>query len=335
MAIFKTIRTLFKVIILLVLLLVVGVGVGIYYIDSIAKIGIEKGASYALGVDTSVENVGISLLDGTMTIENMTLDNPKGFSFKTPHLIQLDRFDLGLQSSTLLKETIQIRQFKIDGLDINIEEGKTGNNFSKVLEYVKEKFKSDKAPGEEDKEKKEEKGKKKVKLDKIEIYNLVAHFHFSESLGKLGKIDVPIDELILENISSDGPHGDTVSQLSQKLLPIILAAIMEKAKDFPGIPPDLLKDINIDIADVGKVIGGDTEKLIQEIGGAAGKILQNLGDGDGDGEITDILKDIGNILSPKDKDETPAPEETPAPKEESKGTDEAEGILEKIGDLFK
>jgi len=77
-------RKLLKLVAAVVLLVVIVAGIAWLYIDSIATTGIEEGATYALGVPTTVEDVSVSLLGGTVKIFGLTVANPEGFKVALP-----------------------------------------------------------------------------------------------------------------------------------------------------------------------------------------------------------------------------------------------------------
>ena len=86
-------RKLLRLVLLLVVLVAVAVGVALYYVDSLAGTGIERGATYALGVPATVHEADVGLLGGTLRVDRLTVANPEGF--KTPHLVAVKRLDLG------------------------------------------------------------------------------------------------------------------------------------------------------------------------------------------------------------------------------------------------
>ena len=70
-----------------VVVVVVLVVVVFLWIDHLAKMGIEKGSTYALGVDTTVDSVDIGILAGRSELSGLTVSNPKGF--QTSHFLSL------------------------------------------------------------------------------------------------------------------------------------------------------------------------------------------------------------------------------------------------------
>ena len=53
---------------------------GFIYIDTVAKAAIETGATFALGVDTTVEEVAIGIFSGTSEIAGLKVANPENYT---------------------------------------------------------------------------------------------------------------------------------------------------------------------------------------------------------------------------------------------------------------
>ena len=76
----------------LLVLIVLLVLLGWLMIDSLAEKAVETGAGYALGVETRVDSMNVSLLAGSVTMKDMTVANPEGFD--SEHLFHMGNFDL-------------------------------------------------------------------------------------------------------------------------------------------------------------------------------------------------------------------------------------------------
>ncbi len=281
-----------KILIGVVVVIAIVLAVAWFYIDSIAKAAVERGATYALGVDTRVDSMSLSLLKGTLRMDGLIVSNPAGF--KTPHLMKSGRFDVAIVLSSLMKDTVEISRFELDGLNMSIEQRLgAGTNVSVILNNVK-------TPGgagkEEEKAKAE--GGRKVKIDRIVIRNVVAHIQVLPLGGKASTLDVRVPEIIMNGVTSDNTQGIAVSELVRRLLPAILAAVVEKGK---GILPDGdLKELSGDVAAATQAVGQGAAKLVEKIGGDAGKQLEGLfkrpGEGGDKPGLLDALK-----KAPEDK----------------------------------
>ena len=240
-------------------------------IDYIAKAGIEAGGTYALGVKTTVNSVSLGLLSGQAKISGLMIGNPEGF--KTPHLMKAGRIEVAVNTGSILGDTIQVSKFEIDGLDLNMEQKSIGaTNIGALLDNINKaagsKPKDDKAPKDQ--------GGKKVKVDQIRITNVVAHVQVLPIGGNASTLDIKIPEIVLKDVTQDNAGGVAVPELMRRLVPAILAAVIEKGK---GVIPDAdLKRLGTDVASATKALGEGAGKLVGQIGSEAGKALEGVGD---------------------------------------------------------
>ena len=264
-------KKLIKALVAIVIVVLIAAGLAWYFIDAIARTGIEKGATYALGVETTVDDLSLSLLGGTMTMDGLTVSNPEGYT--TPHLVRSGRFDLKVDPGTVLKDKVVVNRFHLDGLDMNIEQkGLRQSNLSVIMGNLK-RFKG---PDKQEPDKpKEEPSGKKVVVDRIVIENVVAHVH----LASIGSKTVKVPRIVLENVSNDG-QGLTISELTARLLPAILAAVLEEGGDI--IPDDLADALDDDLDGAVKALGGNASELVKQSARKVGNKLKDLKDIFGD-----------------------------------------------------
>jgi uncharacterized protein involved in outer membrane biogenesis len=265
-----------KIIGIIVGVLVVLLLVAWLMIDRIAKAGIEKGGTYALGVNTTCDSVGLSLLKGELGVSGLTVANPEGF--ETPHFIKTGRVEVGVDTGTLLSNTIVVNRFELKGLDLNFEHGKGTTNVSAILDNLKSPEAGKKA------ETPKEEGGRKVKINKVLLHDIVAHVQMLPLGGKASTLDIKIDELVLENVDSDG-SGISVADLIRRLVPAVLAAIFERGK---GVITD---------ADFGK-LGDQIGEATQSLGAGAAHLTkqatENMGKAAKDAE--ESLKKGGDAI---------------------------------------
>ncbi|MCI0505528.1 MAG: hypothetical protein L0Z73_05395 [Gammaproteobacteria bacterium] len=88
----------------LVILLIVVIAGGLYYVftnlDTIAETAIEKYGSEATRTAVQVENVKISLAEGSATINGLSVANPEGFSLPTAFSLGEITTDINLDKTT-------------------------------------------------------------------------------------------------------------------------------------------------------------------------------------------------------------------------------------------
>jgi hypothetical protein len=283
-----TVRKLIRLAAGIALVIVLAVVAVWYYADTVAKTGIERGATYALGVPTTVDEADVGLLGGTLRVEKLTVGNPEGY--KTPHLLTVKRSDLGVVTNTLFDETIQVNRFELDGLDMHIEQRPGTSNVSEILDHIKTRTGDE--PGEPD----EEPGKK-VKVDRIVVTNVTAHVQVLPVGGSATTVDVEIPEIVLEDVSTDDPGGVAVSELTRRILPAILAAVIKKGR---GTIPDVNLDrLAADLSETTQALGDQARDLVEQAGKDVGGLLDDVlkGDKEGGGGLGETLE---GVLKKKD-----------------------------------
>ncbi|MCE5279715.1 MAG: hypothetical protein ABFD92_20190 [Planctomycetaceae bacterium] len=276
-------KTVKRTILAIVALIVLSVGGLWAMIDTLAKSGIEQGGKYALGVDTAVKDVNISLLNGSTRIDQLKIANPQGF--KSPHLINTGLFSMEVQPSSVIGSPVQISSLVLDGLDVNIEMAGGKNNISVILDHVKQlgggankQQPDDKSPG------------KKIKVDMLVIRNVVANFY----LGAGAPLTVKVPAIELKNLSSDGPDGATIGTLISRIFPAVIAAVAEKGKG--AIPGDLTRILNHDATAAANAMGEQAGKMLQQASGDAAAQIKS----GAEKATQDINKSLGDLFgSPK------------------------------------
>ncbi|NLX59816.1 MAG: hypothetical protein GXY74_12090 [Phycisphaerae bacterium] len=286
-------KKLLRFVLVVVAVLAVAVGAAWYFIDSLAKKGIEEGGTYALRVPTTVESVNLSLLKGSMTMDGLTVANPEGY--ETPHLIKSGRFDLQVDPGTVFGETVHVKGFRLNGLDLNIEQkglGKT--NVSQIMDNLKRFQGADADTAEQ------EPGGKKVAVDEIVIENVVAHVQLLPVGGKASTVKVEVPKIVLKDVTSDNAKGVAISELIARVLPAILNQVLQQSGGL--IPDDLAGSLRTDLAGAIESLGGGAGNLFKQSGGDLGKGLEDAKKG-----IEDAKKDLGGALKGLlDRDKKPA-----------------------------
>lgn len=289
----------------LVVLLVAAVFVVAALAGSLAQRGIEAGATYALGVRTTLGSARVGVLSGTFGMSVLEVANPKGFP--APHFLQLGDADVAVTLASLTKDTIRVPRFSLDALDVHLE-GKDGkSNYQVILDNL-EKLSGPRDPGAPAPAPKA--GEKKLIIDEVTITNVNVHVdllglgsgaRLGQVTGAQAKVDVPIREIKLHNVGKTGTGvggtGVTVAELASIIVQAVFAAVLENAGDV--LPADVLADITGQLKDldglvnVGLEIGGEAVDVAEQIGQQArqagedvkktveeaGKTVEELGKG--------------------------------------------------------
>lgn len=245
---------LIKLLLVLALLVVAAVVVGVFYVDSIVKAAIQNGGAAALGVSTRVESVNIGLREDRLTIKGLSISNPPNYT--SPHMMLLESASCQFDLRKLMDETIDLPNFEIDGVDICIEQAMPASNVSAVLEHLK-RFR----PVEPDRN---QPPAKKIKVSQIRVRRVTAHVYVLPGLTPVAPVTIDLGDMVLENAAIDDPKGIGVSELIARVVPQILAEVLERAGG--TIPPVLSGPLKADVAQFQR-LPAPTAKLLPALPG--------------------------------------------------------------------
>jgi len=232
-----------RIVLALILLAVVVAVIGVFGIDVLAKAGVEKGATYALGVETTVGRMDLSLLGGGLRMEELRIANPEGFA--SPAFVESGKFSLDMDPGSIFTDTVVVNDFELNGLTLRIEQKLTGSNVGKILGNLK-RFES------ADKSKTESPGKK-IKADRIVVKSVTAEFYLSGGGFANGPITVVIPEIEITDLQSDDPSGLTTARLVSKIVQEVLAKVF--AQSDGAVPGDVLRGLDSQLSTLKGAVG--------------------------------------------------------------------------------
>ncbi len=256
----KKSRWIWTIVSVVVVLLVATVAGAWLMIDHLARQAVQQGGQYALGVPTTVDTVDLSLLGGTLRMETLSVANPAGY--KSDHLVRTGRFDLAVQPSSVLTDTVRIPTFELNGLDLNIEGKGLKTNVAEVLDHVK-KMGGGGSGAQPQAQPQDKGGGKKVVIDRVTIRGVVAHVLLGLPGAQPVTVNVPAIEL--KDVGAGQPIN--VAELIGHLMPAIVASVLEQGKGI--IPGDMLAGLQADVAGTVTALGGQATQLVQQAGAAA------------------------------------------------------------------
>ncbi len=244
-----------------VFLLAGAVVVGVMSIDSIAKTGIEKGGTYALGVDTKVDSVSIGLLSGQFGLSGLKVANPSGF--KTAEFMSLGNAGVAISTASLNKPVVELPTLSLSTIRVSLERTGGKSNYQLILDNLA-KLKSGSPSSQGGSE-------KKFVIKDLTITDVKVHLDLLGIGGELTALDVPIDKISLKNVGSDG-SGVDAGELTGVVIRAVLAAAVEKGGG--AIPSDVAGELTSQLAklgnlgDIGVQAAGQVTKSVTELGKA-------------------------------------------------------------------
>ncbi len=127
-------KPVFQVLFGLIIIATLGALILSFSVDSTVKSHIESTTSEMLDTAVNVDDVAISILDGTGTIEDITIHNPEGFSDNPAAKLQQIVMKIDLYS--LLSDTIMVEQIHIQKPDLYYEQKVTGSNLDALTDKL-------------------------------------------------------------------------------------------------------------------------------------------------------------------------------------------------------
>lgn len=267
-------RKLIKLFVLLIVLIIGGVVAAYIYVDTIAKAAVEKGSTYALGVQTKLDGASVKVFAGQLVMKGLNVANPAGY--QAPHFLTLKKGDVAVTLGTLRQPVIELPHLKLNELDVNLEKKEGKANYQVILDNLK-KLESGAKP-------KDDAGTRYI-IKKLTIKKATVHADTLPIGGSLARIDVPLDDILMKDIGADNGKGVTMGELTSILLKAVLTAAITNAGN--RLPADLLGDLSGQLAGL-KGVGSLLD-------------LENLGSVKDLGTLGDKAKDsvnnaIGNLL---------------------------------------
>ncbi|MCP4245739.1 MAG: hypothetical protein GY778_01700 [bacterium] len=265
------------------------------WIDYAAKAAVELGATFALGVDTSLNSMDVGVFGGSVEMAELEVANPEGF--EADHFMKLDEGRVAVSLCTLMEEKVVVPDLTLAGTSMHLERRGGKANYQVILDNLK-KFESKDEAAQEDGG-----GGKKFVFEKIAIRDVRVQVDLLPVGGKLTSVPVIIPGLELRNVGGDSENGVAMAELTNIILKAILTAVVDKGgKLIPGdVAGELSKGLD-GLKGLGEgtmqVLGDVTAEAGEKVGEAikeGGKGLEDAGKKLGEG--------LGGLLGGDKKDD--------------------------------
>ena len=104
------------------------------YIDRVAAVAIEEGVERAGGVPCSLGGIRISLLAGSVGVDELAIGNPPGYP--RADMFRLQRADVKVRTRSLWNQPVHIERLEIIEPVVRVEAGQGGSNVRVFLANV-------------------------------------------------------------------------------------------------------------------------------------------------------------------------------------------------------
>lgn len=276
-----------------VVLLVVGVIALFLSINVIFKKGVDYGATYALGVPTSIQGANVGIFAGRCTIDGLKVANPTGFP--SDHFLTLGQCDVAVNLGSLLKPVVEVPSLQLKDIDMILEKREGKANYQVILDNLKG---SEQAGGAEEKE-----GKKLIIRD-LTVRNVAVTVDLLPVGGQLSRRRLVIPEIHLQNVGAEDNRGVMVSQLTKVVVQSIFQSLMENGGELPGeVFAQLQQGVGQlkPLGQYGMKVIGDVQSQVTELGKGVGEAV-----GGASKQLEGLGKGLGGLLGGKKKQAEPA-----------------------------
>lgn len=240
------------------------------FIEPLIRKSVEIGGTHATGVKTTLAEVDIGLVGGTLKLEGLEIANPDGFA--APHFLALGASQVELTAASLLQDKINVPLIELREIDVHLEEAAGKTNFSVILDNLKRLSPSEGAPtdggppeGEPPApETEEEAAGKGLVIGKLRIADVAVHTRWAGH-----SLDIEVPEIILKDIGSDQDSGAAVSEVTSVVVQAILDSVLRNATHLPeAFTKDLTKAL--------EGLGSLEEKYVSIASGKVSEAVQEL-----------------------------------------------------------
>ena len=216
----------------------------------------------ALGVGVDIDELNLSVFKGTVRIDGLTVKNPAGYAHK--NLLELSTGKVVVSTRSLLTDTVNVNQIKLDGINLVIEQKGLSNNLQDIIKNI----------SSETKEPSESAGKK-LHIAELEITNINVKVKLLPVPGKLDTISLDLPAIEMTDLGSDNQFG------TKELVTKIILAISDSiAKHGAGILPDqmlgTLRSALDQTIDIGKAAAEQGKKILETGKDAGSEVVEGL-----------------------------------------------------------
>jgi uncharacterized protein involved in outer membrane biogenesis len=243
----KILYIILAAVVLLVIVVVVAVTL---FAGSAVKIGVETAGTKALSVPVTLGDADLSIFRGRLGLQNLVIDNPPGYQHEK--LLELKDGRVAVDIRSLLSDTVNVREIKLDGIDLVLEQKDiTKNNLNDIIKAIPK--------GEPKAEEPGEKPAKTLRIDNLEITNVTVKAKLLPVPGKSDTVTLKLDPITMTDLGSDEKMD--LAKLSGKVLLAIATGV---AKQGAGVLPDGMTDAMKDTLGKAAELGEEGKKIIEE-----------------------------------------------------------------------
>lgn len=274
----RVIGTIFTIIVVLIVAVAVLVHL---FGDRALKAGVEVGATNALNVDVTVDDVSLSILGGRLSLENLVVSNPPGYEH--PNLLELGKGDVAVNIRSLMSDTVNIESIKFDGITLVIEQKDLirTNNLQEILKSLPSGDDEAEPAQETEPVDDGEKPSKKLVIDELDVSNVMVKVKLLPLPGRADTVTLNLEPIRMTDVGKDGPVD--IAILTGKILTAIAAGIAHEGADL--LPSEIIGPMKSVLTESGEVIMEGSKEMLdksKDIGKDLLEGTKDIGKGVGD-----------------------------------------------------
>jgi uncharacterized protein involved in outer membrane biogenesis len=264
----KLLKVVAFILVVVIIVALVGIVLVFLFADRAVQTAVEKAGTKTLRVPVEVAQAEVSLLAGSVELQDTRVANPPGYDGAS--LLTLQSVSVAADAGSLLTNEVVIKDMKLDNMKVFVEQKGTRNNLYEVIKPLRE----PRAPT----------GRKLI-IDNLEIANILVHVDAAVVPGQPQSAEFEIAPIRMTDLGRD-ERMDTAVLISKVLLAVAAGVADQSGGILPAETIGEMTSILDKALDIGRIIFGPDK---------------NTGDTRKDGDlgktVTEGLKGI--IDSPK------------------------------------
>jgi len=244
----KSLKLIVVVVLVLALLATVG---GNFAADSAVRVAVETAGTRALSVAVDLETAKLGIMDGLLGMHNLTVANPPGY--QNDLLLTLREGSVRIQTKTLLSDTVQIDEVRLDGMHVLVEQNGLSNNLEDVIKTAQRR--AEETPSG-----------RKLYIKTLELTHVTVNVKLLPHAGQMDTVTLELAPIRMTDLGKN--ERLDIATLTAKIILVVAARIARQGTDV--LPDEMVDELTfvLDTAiDLGRVIfgaGQDTNDITQK-----------------------------------------------------------------------
>ncbi|MFH1615543.1 MAG: AsmA family protein [Planctomycetota bacterium] len=264
----------------IVVVLLAGVVLFSLFGNRALRVGIETAATKALNVGVDIDDVDLSIFRGRFEMENLVVANPPGYEHDS--LLTLGKTTVVADIRSLLKDTVHIKDIKLDGMTVVMEQKGLTSNLQTVIGSISKK-KSAKEPEPAE-------PAKQLHIDNLVITGVTVKVKLIPIPGKMDTISLSLSPIRMTNLGTDEPIN--TAELAAKIMVAVATGVAQQGAG--KLPEEMIASISSELKKMGVLSEAVLNKSMEalksgkELGSEAIEKGKDIGEG--------IKKGIGELF---------------------------------------